>query len=223
MQAILGRSVPVAECAAAVRYLTARGLGELGRRNDWPPGLRALDSLPYWEAGPGGNAVHLGDYPALVAPVVSLSGDLLSLHRTYLTAEGAKAPVRHARKLMAPVGDASISGGAIQLYPACSGNVLAVAEGIETALAVRASCPDLPVWSCVSARMLEAVRVSASVVYIFADKDRSEAGQSAAAALAERLAREAVRAHICLPPGPIPEGRKGLDWLDVYLDGGASV
>lgn len=115
---------------------------------------------------------------------------------------------------MSPPGD--IRGGAIRLdyHP---GEHLAVAEGIETALAVR-EMSGLPTWACYSDRLLEAVHIPSSVkrVSIFADKDVSGAGQAAAENLRKRLESHGVEARVFFPKQAIPAGSKGIDWLDEY-------
>ncbi len=61
------------------------------------------------------------------------------------------------------------------------------------------------------------------IVDIWADLDRSETGQNSARELARR-AHEANRiVYYRIPAGPIPEGIKGLDWLDVLNAEGADV
>jgi putative DNA primase/helicase len=101
--------------------------------------------------------------------------------------------------------------------------VLGVAEGIETALAAHA-ISRMPVWSCVSAPLLELVDIPEYVkfVVIWADLDVSNRGLIAAEKLADRLEAMGKKVEICLPYGPIPEGVKGVDWLDVLLAQGVN-
>ena len=111
-----------------------------------------------------------------------------------------------------------MAGGAIRLYPTEEGKPLAIAEGIETALAVR-EMTGLPAWSAINSTMLETVRLPESIksVIIFADLDRSETGKRAADKLAKRLVNEGRQVQISYPPISIPENLKGVDWLD-YLN-----
>jgi hypothetical protein len=60
-------------------------------------------------------------------------------------------------------------------------------------------------------------------VLIWTDRDRSDAGQEAAAALAARLRTAGLAVRILLPPGLIPTNAKGVDWLDVLCAGRVDV
>ena len=81
------------------------------------------------------------------------------------------------------------------------GQVLCVAEGIETAASVVIGT-GYPCWSCISASGLKSVEIPDKVrlVFIFEDKDVSQTGQKAAAFLRERLANEGKIAVICSIP-----------------------
>jgi phage/plasmid primase-like uncharacterized protein len=170
--------------------------------------VRFHPALGYYE-----ERVRVGTYPAIVSRVADAAGRPVTLHRTYLTADGAKAPVTSPKKLMPEMG--TLSGGAIRLFPA--GPALGIAEGIETALAVRQRT-GMPVWAGVSAALVEAFvpPPGVTLVVVWADLDRSERGATAANRLRDRLLAMGIRVAVHLPPGPIPEGTKGLDWADVW-------
>lgn len=189
----------------AERYLIKRGIWA----ENLPRTLRAHPGLGYYDKK---TKSFLGTFPCLLAPIKDKDGNLISLHRIFLTPDGLKADVPDPKKMMNACG--ALNGCAIKLYEA--GEILGVAEGIETALAVHA-ISRLPVWSCITAGLLEQVDIPASVkkVVIWADLDRSQRGITAANALADRLEPLGLKVEICLPPGPIPEGKKGVDWLDV--------
>jgi phage/plasmid primase-like uncharacterized protein len=191
----------------AERYLERRGIW----RSNMSPILRFHEGLAYYR-GRGKEAVRLGVFPALVAPVLNQAGELVSLHRTFLDAQGNKAPVPEAKKLMAAC--APLNGAAIPLF--ASATVLGLAEGIETALAARAIA-RIPVWSTLNRVLLEQVDLPQAVrhVVIFADKDASYDGMASAEAAAERLVAQGRTVEVVCPSQPIPPGEKGLDWLDV--------
>ncbi|TCP10889.1 putative DNA primase/helicase [Crenobacter luteus] len=195
----------------AARYLTGRGL----LLNVYPAALRCHPALPYW-CEVDGRPVHLGDFPALLAELTAPDGSRAGLHRIYLTPDGRKARPLHpasgaaldCKKLLTAHEGAS-KGAAVRLFEP-EGGALALAEGIETALAVRLGS-GLPCWAGVSAGGLERLELPETVadVHIMADHDESGTGQQAAERLAHRLLGEARRVRIHTPSAP-------GDWLDVY-------
>lgn len=110
-------SCAVIDCGDAVEYLAARGLWPL------PTGcsLRAHPSVEYFEAGH-----RIGRYPALLAPVLDLAGDLVTMHVTYLQS-GKKLADHEPRKLLSPL--TGRTGCAVQLQRV-DGDVLGIGEGI---------------------------------------------------------------------------------------------
>ena len=94
---------------------------------------------------------------------------------------------------------------------------LAIAEGIETALAYQ-SHKGVAAWAALSANGMKRVVVPAHVkhVLVLGDNDRSNVGQQAAYHLADRLQSEGRHVEVLIPNGPIPEGQKSLDWADVF-------
>lgn len=181
------------EASPAGVYLHRRGL-ELPTTD----ALRFAPALPYWHDG-----AMLGRFPAMLAAVTSPAGELVALHRTYLTADGCKAEVPAVKKLTqtaGPMAGASIKIGEPMPRPG-SGLGLGVAEGIETAIAA-ALLGGVPVWPCVSAYGLERFVLPAGLrnLYVFADNDENGTGQKAAANLADRAARTGVAARVLIPP-----------------------
>ncbi len=203
MHCIMAEVVSLELFKPGLDYLRHRGLGGLIERGDLPMNWLGHPSLTC-----DGQV-----FPALVAPIV-IGNQMVSLHRTFLTRDGHKAPVESPKKMLPAIWPGATSGAAIRLYRPTT--ELVVTEGIETALAIRLACPDLPVWACVSANGMKAVLIPEEIerVFIAADNDASGTGQAAAQALQERLEDEGVESSILLPPAP-PEGCKGVDWLDV--------
>jgi putative DNA primase/helicase len=156
------------------------------RLSTYPAVLRCHPSLGYYEkvrdADGAEKSQLIARYPAMVARVESLSGELVSIHRTYLT-QGAKAPVAEPKKLLL----SGIKGAAIRLFEPTE--ELALAEGIETSLRVH-RLTGLPVWATHNCDNMVAVEIPESVkrVSVFADTDAGFAGQACAFRLAQRLA-----------------------------------
>ena len=161
-------------------------------------------------------------FPAMIAAVRNLNGELVTLHKTYLSPDGHKADVSAPKRLSRLPDDRTINGCAIQLGK--PDQVLAVAEGLETALSV-AIATGFPCWSCLNAHGLQTVEIPACVrtVFIFADKDRSQTGQNAAKTLQNRLAQQGVLACIVSVEDEIPESAKGIDWNDILRDKGPTA
>jgi DNA primase len=166
------------------RYLHIRGL-ELPRA----PVLRFAARCWNWETGL--------ELPAMVARVDDHDGKFVAVHRTWLLPDGSgKADLCEPKWSLGPVG-----GGAVRLAPA--GPVLAVAEGIETALTAIVTT-GIPTWSALSAGGIGRLILPAEAidVVIIADHDRSGVGESKARQAAERWLTEGRRVRIALPLEP---------------------
>lgn len=107
----------------------------------------------------------------------------------------------------------SMAGSAVRLGKADS--VLCVGEGLETMLAVAVELGTVSVASAGTAALLERLEVPPQVnrLLIFADKDLTGRGALAAEALRDKM-KDRMDVQILLPPSPIPDGVKGVDWLD---------
>jgi putative DNA primase/helicase len=172
------------------RYLKARGLSL-----EPPPTLRVafLRGEPAMVArveGPGG---YFG------APTPQMN--LLGLHLTTLEPDGRGRKGKRLAKGSKP------KGGAIRLFPLEAGKPLALAEGIETALAVR-EATGWPVWALVAASFLKEASLPPEVKEVVVAADHDKAGLEAAHALARRLLREGRKVRLAVPPV------EGEDWLD---------
>jgi phage/plasmid primase-like uncharacterized protein len=149
----------------------------------------------------GPSQLHL---PAMVAQVRGPKGEALGIHRTFLRPEGSgKADVAPSKMMLGPS-----AGGAVRFGP--DGRIIALAEGIETALSVsRAS--RLTVWATLSTSGMKAVLLPpppvGEVVIIAADHD--EAGLAAAELTAARLEAEGRAVSIIHPLKP------GTDFNDL--------
>lgn len=173
------------------RYLSARGVGEMA----YPKSLRTCERC--WFA-------RGQEYPAMVAAVCGPDGKGVTLHRTYLDGQGGKAPVTEPKKLMP---GKIPHGSAIRLGE--PGEVLGIAEGIETALAAMQRF-EVPVWAAISAGIMGHWEPPEGVeeVLVCGDNDTSFAGQAAAYQLAHRLSLKGLKVSVQLPEGA------GTDWAD---------
>lgn len=183
--------------------------------------IRFHRELPYYEEDDDGKVVVVGKFPAMIAAIRDLEGNIITLHRTYLTPRGAKANVECPRKMMAVPDDKTVTGCAIQLGGFPTEGVMGVAEGYETS-ASPLRVYGIPTWSCVSASILEQFEPPKGVhtVIGWEDKDRSLRGQVAMQALKVKLEEKGIR-FIRMPiRRKIPTGAKSIDWNDVLVKEG---
>jgi putative DNA primase/helicase len=161
------------------RYLESRGLAgvELGE-------LRAHAAAEYWHDGQ-----MIGRYPALIAPVRDISGEIITVHATFVPF-GRKLEGFPPRKLLGKV--TGRDGVAIRLSE--PDGYLGIAEGIETALAAR-KLRGWPTWAALNTSLLKRwIPPDGVRVRVFADRD--PAGLEAAARLMGRL----ENSELDLPP-----------------------
>ena len=185
-----------AEATPVEAYLKSRGI-----YCSIPSALRYHHSLFHKQT----NAA----YPAMVAAVRKWPGtEVVAIHRTYLSKEGAGKANISPNKMML----GSVSGGAVMLTP--PGKTLVIAEGIETALSVHCAT-NLATWAALSASNMCAVELPpisiTQEVIIAADND--EAGIKAAYRLADLLVAKAYSAKVALPP------ESGTDFNDILRRG----
>lgn len=208
-----GISMKSAEARAAWMYLVSRGL-KIPRDMQ---NVRFHPAMPYYEKGK-----VVGYYPGIMLCVTAPDGTPVSIHRTFLTNDGHKAPVESPKKLCPHASYRPLTGAAIRLFPAAE--TLGVAEGFETSLAVTEMF-GIPCWPTVTAGLLAEFVPPPGVkrLRIFGDKDRPSKfhpeghGQEAARTLAERSWKSGIQASVELPPLEIPDDKKGIDWLDAHV------
>jgi hypothetical protein len=201
-----------------LKYLKSRNVA-VGSKSLGDDCLRYHPELPYYDEDENGDVQLLGKYPAIIAAIKSLEGEIITLHRTYLTPSGQKAPVDNPRKMLPVPDDRNVCAGAIHLGGFPADGVLGVAEGMETALSAM-KIYRIPTWSLVSATILERFEIpqQVKILLIWADKDKSFAGQKAAKALQQRAQQQGVKAYILLPNRPVVG--KSVDWNDVMVSEG---
>ncbi|ARO13530.1 virulence-associated protein E [Ketogulonicigenium robustum] len=179
----------------AQTYLESRGLTGM-HFNRLRSTLRYHPSVLHSPSG-----LHL---PAMLAQIRGPKGEALGIHRTFLKPDGSgKADVEPAKMMLGPS-----SGGAVRFGP--DNRVIALAEGIETALSVSRSS-RMTVWATLSTSGLKGLILPpapvAEVVIIAADHD--DAGLSAAEIVAGRLEAEGRAVSIIHPQ------KQGTDFNDL--------
>jgi hypothetical protein len=137
-------------------------------------------------------------WPAMVAGVTDLNGQITGVHRTWLDPSGfdaiglGKAPIDTPRRAM---GD--LLGNAVRFGVA--EDVLAAGEGIETMLSLRCVLPTLPMAAALSANHLAALRLPLTLRRLYIACDADSAGRLATAALTERAEAAGVEAIPWVP------------------------
>jgi putative DNA primase/helicase len=168
-----------------------------------PPVVRYHPSMGYYNGG-----VLVGHFPAMLAPVVDATGEMVAVHKTFLNCDGTKADLSPVKKLSRAIYPGATQGSAIQLFQ--PGPTLAVCEGVETALAVHLMADEyLPVWAAVSAHGLETLELPTVVRNLFICADHDDRGLQAAKRLAQRQTAKGVTCKILIPEPT------GSDWADV--------
>lgn len=150
--------------------------------------------------------------PAMLALIQGPDGRACGLHLTFLTTKGAKLD----RQIWGSKGP----GGAVRLGQVAAGE-LAVAEGIETALAF-SILTGRPTWAALDAGNLERFEPPGELMAltIAADNDDKKPGDTEGPGMtaARRLA-ERLQSKLTLTIVPAPEGS---DWADALAPHGGS-
>lgn len=130
--------------------------------------------------------------PALVGLITDVrSGQAISLHRTWIHADGKKAAVTPPRMLL---GGHQKTAGVIRLTGDPHPEVLGLAEGIETALSLAHVIPA--VWSAIDAGNLASLPVVPDVRQLIVARDNDKSGLNAAEACARRWADAGVDVRV---------------------------
>lgn len=221
-------AIPAADAPEIHAYLRGRGLkGDLSKL---PKCIRYHGKLRYPTSLRDESDTRSKNtwYSAMLGLFKDKNGNNLTLHRTFLN-NGQKAPENNTKMVMAPPWD--MRGGYIDMdQPVVITNehgvqyaLIGYCEGMETGLAIREATgiPMRPHYSSSLLKYASGIEVQGiprerTVIVIFGDKDLSEDGQNTSHELAERLAKEGYEVHVHIPENDIPEGKKSVDWEDVY-------
>lgn len=198
---LLRQCVPVSEGDPVHLYLRNRlAVSSL----NVPACVRFHPAMPYVHEGE-----PIGAFPAMVAPLVNKAGDVLALHRTYITQDGRKAQVPGPVKKLSPAAGL-LRGTHVPLHQPAQGTI-GIGEGIETSLAA-CLASQVPTVAAYSANNLAAWTWPASVqrLVIFADADA--AGREAADTLRARAIAARLRCEVLTPM------TQGADWCDVWAN-----
>ena len=177
-----GRPVPG---SLAEAYLRAR---RITAPLDWPA-LRFHPRVWYRE-----NAdAPLQSWPALLAAVTDLNGEITGIQRSWLDPRSAaKAPVHDPRRALG-----QLLGNGVRF--GIASDLVAVGEGLETMLSLLSVLPDLPMIAGLSASHLAALGFGLSWRRVYVAHDNDLAGITAAARLRERCNAHAIDIRDLVP------------------------
>ncbi len=179
------------ELWAACRPITGEGRAYLTARSCViPPADGDLRFHPSLKHSPSGSVG-----PALVALVTdAVTGHPLTLHRTWICADGSKVPFDPPRMLL---GGHRKKGGVVRLWPdEAVTHGLGIAEGIETALSLAHAFT--PVWACIDAGNLAAFALLDGIESLMIAADHDQAGIDAADRCAMRWVESGASASIVM-------------------------
>jgi hypothetical protein len=173
----------ITEAGAGPDYLTARGCV-----------LPPADGDLRWHRALRHPTGHTG--PALLALITDIATRVpISLHFTWVNADGTKADCKPPRRLLAGHRKA---GGVVRLWPDESVTLgLGVAEGIETALSLAHAFA--PVWALIDAGNLSAMPVLEGIESLTIAADHDAAGIAAAEKCGQRWADAGREVYVAMP------------------------
>ena len=207
------RAIPVRENSPVWRYLLRR---VPGLRLEWLSTFIRASAMVYFDE----DGKDRGTFPVMLSKAAwhdTARRVAVTLHRTYLTPDGNKAPFDKVKKQMAS--HVKLDGASIRVNTAPDRCEIFVCEGIETGLAIVAMTENrFPVYAALNASNLAAFRapVFAARVIICADHDAPNSrgeriGILDARKLEARLMADGKKAQVRYPD---VEGR---DWNDHYV------
>jgi len=169
----------------AESYLRARGISELGD-------VASLRFHPRCYYRPDMDE-PTEVWPALIAAVTDLAGEIKGVQRTWLNSSGSgKAPIDTPRRAM---GD--LLGNAVRFGKVV--DVIAAGEGIETMLSLKCALPDMPVAAALSANHLAALLLPVTLRALYIARDADPAGDRAVATLSQRARLVGIEPHTLSP------------------------
>lgn len=186
-QRLIAASKPILGTLAET-YLRGRGLIV-------PRDCPALRFHPHCYYRPGGSDMSgvRTAWPALIAAVTDLAGQVTGAHRTWLDPRTfAKAPVAAPRRAMGHLLGHGVRFGIPQ-------QVMVAGEGLETVLSLRTIMPCLPMVAALSSAHLAALLLPDTLRRLYIARDDDAAGDKAVMTLTQRAAALGIEAVVLSP------------------------
>jgi Toprim domain len=125
-------------------------------------------------------------WPALLAAITDLRGNVTAVQRTWLARYGArKAPIEDPRRSLGHQLGSGVRLGLID-------DVLTVGEGLETMLSLRSVLPQMPMLAGLSANHLAALELPFGLRRLYVARDNDAEGRRAETRLRERIESQGV-------------------------------
>jgi hypothetical protein len=176
---------------AAELYLRTRGLTDVLQYD-------ALRFHPkcYGQSSPSQRFV----YPALIAAITDLRGEITGVHRTFLSLnEPTKAPIIEPKRSLGCMMGHGVRFG-------IANDVLLAGEGLETVLSVHSLLPWIPAVAALTATHLARLELPSTLARLYIARDNDDAGLTAWNTLSSRA--------ISLGVKPLPLIPRLKDWND---------
>lgn len=181
---LIGRSKPISGTIVEA-YLRERGITHL-------QGAESLRFHPRCYYRPDKHSPP-ETWPAMIAAVTDLNGQITGAHRTWLDPSGrGKAPLDTPRRSMG-----ALLGNAVRL--GTGDDVMAAGEGIETVLSLRSVLLDMPMLAPLSAAHLAAVLFPPRLRRLYIARDNDPAGDWACNTLNMRARTAGIDAIVLSP------------------------
>lgn len=183
-QRLLKASRPI-KTTVVEAYLRHRGITAFG-------GTQCLGFHPrcFYRSENGAPAEA---WPAMIAAVTDLTGEITGVHRTWLEPSGqGKAPLETPRRAMGHLLGNAVRFGAPR-------DVLAAGEGIETILSLRCALPNLPMAAALSAGHLAAILFPPTLRRLYIVRDADPAGDYATETLTQRAQNAGIETLLLSP------------------------
>lgn len=132
-------------------------------------------------------------YPTLIAGVQTVDGEIVAVHRIYLTPTGHKADIANNKSTLG-----AFKGGAVRLGALQPDKALLVGEGIETMLSAM-QLTGYAAWAALGSN-LKGVEIPASISDVMICADNGTAGHNAAHTLQQRLMQQGKTVQVIAPP-----------------------
>lgn len=187
---LFASSQPIQETPAE-HYLRARGL----------TGLLQYDALRFHPKCYGQNgSSNRYVYPALLAAITNLRGDITGVHRTWLALdEPAKAPISAPKRSLGRMMGHGVRFGIAQ-------DVLLAGEGLETVLSLHSLFPWIPAVAALTATHLARLELPSTLARLYIARDNDKAGVTACNTLSSMAMTLGVQ--------PLPLIPRLKDWND---------